>query len=385
VIVGLPKEIKDNEYRVGLTPAGVRALTDAGHRVVVERNAGEGSGFDDALYVRAGAQILETADEVWGEGEMIVKVKEPIAPEYPRMREGQLLFTYLHLAPDLELTRQLLERKVTGIAYETITDNRGTLPLLTPMSEVAGRMAVQVGSHYLEKMSGGRGILLGGVPGVPAARVVIIGGGVVGTNSAKIAVGMGAHVTIIDRNLDRLRELDDIFLSKISTLASSAYMIHDAISEADLIIGAVLVPGAAAPKLVTRNMLKDVPNGSVIVDVAVDQGGCIETTRPTTHSDPTYYVEGVLHYCVANMPGAVPRTSTFALTNATLPYALNLANRGFLAAIERDPHLKEGVNTYAGHCTYEAVAVDQGLDYMPIDKIISAGGSSTTSAASPSK
>jgi alanine dehydrogenase len=386
VIVGLPKEIKDNEYRVGLTPAGVRALTDAGHRVVVERSAGEGSGFADELYERAGAQMLETADEVWGEGEMIVKVKEPIKPEYPRMREGHLLFTYLHLAPDLELTKQLLERKVTGIAYETITDNRGTLPLLTPMSEVAGRMAVQVGSHYLEKMAGGRGILLGGVPGVPAARVVIIGGGVVGTNAAKIAVGMGAHVTIIDKNLDRLRELDDIFLSKISTLASSAYMIHDAVSQADLIIGAVLVPGAAAPKLVTRGMLKDVPNGAVIVDVAVDQGGCIETTRPTTHSEPTYYVEGVLHYCVANMPGAVPRTSTFALTNATLPYALRLANRGFLAAIEIDPHLKEGVNTYAGHCTYEAVAVDQGLDYMSIDKIIGAGTtSSTTSAGSPSK
>lgn len=385
MIVGLPKEIKDNEYRVGLTPAGVRALTDAGHRVIVERNAGEGSGFPDDLYERAGAQILETADEIWGEGEMIVKVKEPIAPEYPRMREGQLLFTYLHLAPDLELTKQLLEHKVTGIAYETITDNRGTLPLLTPMSEVAGRMAVQVGSHYLEKMSGGRGILLGGVPGVPAARVVIIGGGVVGTNAAKIAVGMGAHVTIIDKNLDRLRELDDIFLSKISTLASSAYMIHDAVSQADLIIGAVLVPGAAAPKLVTRSMLKDVPNGAVIVDVAVDQGGCIETTHPTTHSDPTYYVEGVLHYCVANMPGAVPRTSTFALTNATLPYALRLANRGFMVAIESDPHLKEGVNTYAGHCTYEAVAVDQGLDYMPIDKIIGAGTSSTTSAATPSK
>jgi alanine dehydrogenase len=382
VIVGLPKEIKDNEYRVGLTPAGVRALTDARHRVVVEHSAGEGSGFEDALYETAGAQILGTADEVWAEGEMIVKVKEPIKPEYPRMREGQLLFTYLHLAPDVELTKQLLERKVTGIAYETITDNRGTLPLLTPMSEVAGRMAVQVGSHYLEKMSGGRGILLGGVPGVPAARVVIIGGGVVGTNSAKIAVGMGAHVTIIDRNLDRLRELDDIFLSKISTLASSAYMIHDAVSQADLIIGAVLVPGAAAPKLVTRSMLKDVPNGAVIVDVAVDQGGCIETTRPTTHSDPTYYVEGVLHYCVANMPGAVPRTSTFALTNATLPYALKLANKGFLAAIEGDPHLKEGVNTYAGHCTYEAVAEDQGIPYTPIDQIINA---SKTGAATPSK
>jgi alanine dehydrogenase len=372
MIVGLPKEIKDNEYRVGLTPAGVRALTDAGHKVVVERSAGEGSGFGDDLYERAGAKMLDTADEVWQQGEMIVKVKEPIAPEYPRMREGQLLFTYLHLAPDRELTRQLLERKVTGVAYETITDKRGTLPLLTPMSEVAGRMAVQVGAHYLEKMSGGRGILLGGVPGVPAARVVIIGGGVVGTNAAKIAVGMGAHVTIIDNNLDRLRELDDIFLSKISTLASSAYMIHDAISEADLIIGAVLVPGAAAPRLVTRNMLKDVPNGAVIVDVAVDQGGCIETTHPTTHSDPTYYVEGVLHYCVANMPGAVPRTSTFALTNATLPYALKLANKGFVEAINSDPGLKEGVNTYAGYVTYEAVARDQGLEYKSIDELLNA-------------
>ena len=372
MIVGLPKEIKDNEYRVGLTPAGVRALTDAGHGVVVERSAGEGSGFADDLYERAGATMLDSADEVWQQGEMIVKVKEPIAPEYPRMREGQLLFTYLHLAPDRELTRQLLERKVTGIAYETITDRRGTLPLLTPMSEVAGRMAVQVGAHYLEKMSGGRGILLGGVPGVPAAHVVIIGGGVVGTNAAKMAVGMGAHVTIIDNNLDRLRELDDIFLSKISTLASSAYMIHDAISQADLIIGAVLVPGAAAPRLVTRNMLKDVPNGAVIVDVAVDQGGCIETTHPTTHSNPTYYVEGVLHYCVANMPGAVPRTSTFALTNATLPYALKLANKGFMEAIASDPGLKAGVNTYAGHTTYEAVAQDQGLEYTPVDEILNA-------------
>ncbi|HYE66596.1 MAG TPA: alanine dehydrogenase [Pyrinomonadaceae bacterium] len=380
MIVGLPKEIKDNEYRVGLTPAGVRALTDAGHRVVVERGAGEGSGFGDDLYERAGATILETADEVWQQGEMIVKVKEPIAPEYPRMREGHLLFTYLHLAPDEELTKQLLERKVTGIAYETITDRRGALPLLTPMSEVAGRMAVQVGAHYLEKMSGGRGILLGGVPGVPAARVVILGGGVVGTNAAKIAVGMGAHVTIIDKDLDRLRELDDIFLTKISTLASSAYMIHDAISQADLIIGAVLIPGAAAPKLVTRNMLKDVPNGAVIVDVAVDQGGCIETTRPTTHSNPTYYVEGVLHYCVANMPGAVPRTSTFALTNATLPYALKLASLGFLEAITGDEGLKAGVNTYAGRVTYEAVAHSQGLEYTPIDEMI--GGTTATTGSS---
>ncbi len=370
MIVGLPKEIKDNEYRVGLTPAGVRALTDAGHRVVVERGAGEGSGFENELYERAGGTLLDSPDDVWAEGEMIVKVKEPIAPEYPRMREGQLLFTYLHLAPDPQQTEALLKNKVTGIAYETITDRKGTLPLLTPMSEVAGRMAVQVGATYLEKMNGGRGILLGGVPGVPAARVVIIGGGVVGTNAAKIAVGMGAAVTIIDNNLDRLRDLDDIFLSKVSTLASSAYMIHDAIKEADLIIGAVLIPGAAAPKLITRAMLKDVPKGAVIVDVAVDQGGCIETTHPTTHSNPTYYVEDVLHYCVANMPGAVPRTSTFALTNATLPYALKLANKGFPNAIAGDPGLKEGVNTHAGHLTYEAVALDQGLPYTPLDELI---------------
>jgi alanine dehydrogenase len=370
VIVGLPKEIKDNEYRVGLTPAGVRALSDAGHKVIVENSAGEGSGFEDGLYQKAGAEILNSADDVWAKADMIVKVKEPIEAEYPRMREGQLLFTYLHLAPDKQLTDELLKRKVTGIAYETITDRRGGLPLLTPMSEVAGRMAIQVGAHYLEKMAGGRGILLGGVPGVPAAKVVIIGGGVVGTNAAKIAVGMGANVTIIDNNLERLRELDDIFLTKIATLASSAYMIHDAVSSADLIVGAVLVPGASAPKLVTKSMLKDVPNGAVIVDVAVDQGGCIETTHPTTHSNPTYYVEGVLHYCVANMPGAVPRTSTFALTNATLPYAVKIANKGFFDAIRGDEGLKAGVNTYAGHCTYEAVAAAQGIPYTSIDALV---------------
>jgi alanine dehydrogenase len=377
VIVGLPKEIKDNEYRVGLTPAGVRALSDSDHQVIVERSAGEGSGFEDSLYQRAGAQIIDSAEDVWAKADMIVKVKEPIEPEYAHMREGQLLFTYLHLAPDRKLTEQLIQRKVTGIAYETITDRHGGLPLLTPMSEVAGRMAIQVGAHYLEKMAGGRGILLGGVPGVPAARVVIIGGGVVGTNAAKIAVGMGAHVTMIDNNLERLRELDDIFLSKISTLASSAYMIHDAISNADLIIGAVLVPGASAPRLVTRSMLKDVPNGAVIVDVAVDQGGCIETTHPTTHSNPTYYVEGVLHYCVANMPGAVPRTSTFALTNATLPYAVKLANLGFFEAIRSDAGLKAGVNTYAGHCTYEAVAQAQEIPYTGIDALIEVTSAST--------
>src|SRR5215204_6166471 len=375
--VGLPKEIKDNEYRVGLTPAGVQALAHAGHEVYVQKTAGEGSGFTDDQYVKAGGQLLDTADDIWKTGDMIVKVKEPIAPEYPRMRENQLLFTYLHLAPELELTKQMMDRKVTGVAYETITDRHGRLPLLTPMSEVAGRMSVQVGATYLEKMNGGRGILLGGVPGVPAASVVIIGGGIVGTEAAKMAVGLGAKVTIIDTNLDRLRELDDIFLSKISTLASSAYMIQDAISQADLIVGAVLVPGAAAPKLITQKMLRDVPNGSVIVDVAVDQGGCIETTHPTTHSDPTYYVEGVLHYCVANMPGAVPRTSTFALTNATLPYALKLANKGFLEAITNDPGLKEGVNTYAGHCTYEAVATAQGLQYTPLDRLLESTSSIT--------
>lgn len=367
--IGLPKEIKDNEYRVGLTPAGVQALAHAGHTVFVQKTAGEGSGFRDEQYVKAGGQLLDTADEVWQAGDMIVKVKEPVAPEYPRMRENQLLFTYLHLAPEFELTKQMLDRKVTGVAYETITSGR-RLPLLIPMSEVAGRMSVQVGATYLEKMNGGRGILLGGVPGVPAANVVIIGGGIVGTEAAKMAVGLGAKVTIIDRDLDRLRQLDDIFLSKVQTLASSRYQIEEAISHADLVIGAVLVVGAAAPKLVTRDMLHLIPQGAVLVDVAVDQGGCFETTHATTHSNPTYYEEGVLHYCVANMPGAVPRTSTFALTNATLPYALDLANKGFEQAIKDDAGLAEGVNTYAGKLTYEAVATSQDREYTPLDTLI---------------
>ena len=368
--IGLPKEIKDNEYRVGLTPAGVNALVHAGHELFVQKTAGEGSGFSDEQYVNAGGKLLDTADEIWQTGDMIIKVKEPVAPEYPRMRENQLLFTYLHLAPEFELTKQMMERKVTGVAYETITDKKGTLPLLVPMSEVAGRMSIQVGATYLEKMNGGKGILLGGVPGVPAANVVIIGGGIVGTEAAKMAVGLGAKVTIIDINLDRLRQLDDIFLSKVQTLASSRYQIHEAISHADLVIGGVLVVGAAAPKLVTRDMLKDIPNGSVLVDVAVDQGGCFETTHATTHSNPTYYEEGVLHYCVANMPGAVPRTSTFALTNATLPYALSLANKGFEKAIADDEGLKEGVNTYAGKCTYEAVATSQNIEYTSLDSLL---------------
>jgi alanine dehydrogenase len=376
--IGLPKEIKDNEYRVGLTPAGVQALAHAGHEVYVQKSAGEGSGFTDEQYEKAGGRLLDTADEVWATGDMIVKVKEPVAPEYPRMRENQLLFTYLHLAPEFELTRQMLDRGVTGVAYETITDVNGRLPLLTPMSEVAGRMSVQVGATYLEKMNGGKGVLLGGVPGVPAANVVIIGGGVVGTEAAKMAVGLGARVTIIDKNLDRLRQLDDIFLSKVQTLASSRYAIEEAISHADLVIGAVLVVGAAAPKLVTRDMLHLIPQGAVLVDVAVDQGGCFETTHATTHSNPTYYEEGVLHYCVANMPGAVPRTSTFALTNATLPYALDLANKGFERAIAEDRGLFEGVNTYAGKLTYEAVATSQQLEYTPLTNLL--GGSSASAA-----
>ena len=375
--IGLPKEIKDNEYRVGLTPAGVNALVNAGHEVFVQKSAGEGSGFADDQYVKAGGKLLDTADEIWQTGDMIVKVKEPIAPEYPRMRENQLLFTYLHLAPEFELTKQMMERKVTGVAYETITDHNGKLPLLTPMSEVAGRMSVQVGATYLEKMNGGKGVLLGGVPGVPAANVLIIGGGVVGTEAAKMAVGLGARVTILDRDLNRLRQLDDIFLSKVQTMASSRYAIEESIAHADLVIGAVLVVGAAAPKLVTRDMLKHVPQGSVLVDVAVDQGGCFETTHATTHSNPTYYEEGVLHYCVANMPGAVPRTSTFALTNATLPYALALASKGFERAIADDAGLKEGVNTYAGKCTYEAVATSQNIAYTPLDSLLDGGKSAT--------
>ena len=369
MIVGLPKEVKDNENRVGLTPAGVQALTSKGHTVLVQKSAGEGSGITDNEYVGAGGQIVDTAEEAWG-ADMVVKVKEPIPSEYKFLRENLLLFTYLHLAPAVELTKALLDSGTTGVAYETVTDNKGLLPLLTPMSEVAGRMAVQVGAYYLEKINGGRGVLLGGVPGVAPARVTIIGGGVVGTNSCKMAVGLGAAVTMIDRDMDRLRYLDDIFGSRIRTLASNPYTIGESVAESDLVIGGVLVHGAAAPKLVTRDMLKTMPPASVIVDVAVDQGGCIETTKVTTHSNPTYFVDGVLHYGVANMPGAVPRTSTFALTNVTMPFAVKLANLGVVEAIKRDPHLKNGVNTYKGKCVYEAVALDQGLDYTPIDSLI---------------
>ena len=370
MIVGLPKEVKDNEYRVGLVPAGVKALTSNGHHVLVQTKAGDGSGISDSEYANAGGQIVDTPEEVWSGGEMVVKVKEPVPSEYGFLRDGLILYTYLHLAPARELTRALLDGGVIGVAYETITDDQGHLPLLTPMSEVAGRMSIQVGATFLEKINGGRGVLLGGVPGVVPGRVTIIGGGVVGINAAKIAVGFGASVTMIDRDLERLRYLDDVFGSRIRTLASNPYTIAESVAASDLVVGAVLVPGAAAPKLVTREMLRDMPRGSVIVDVAVDQGGCIETTKPTTHSQPTYYVENVLHYGVTNMPGAVPRTSTFALTNATLPLALRLAKYGAIEAIKKDRHLKNGVNTYKGKVTYQAVADDQGLDYVPIDKLI---------------
>jgi alanine dehydrogenase len=370
MIVGLPKEVKDNEYRVGLVPAGVKALTSAGHTVFVEKHAGEGSGITDQEYITAGATILDSADEVWAGANMVVKVKEPVSSEYHLLREDLILFTYLHLAPARELTKAMLDSGVTGVAYETITNEFGHLPLLTPMSEVAGRMSIQVGATYLEKVNGGRGVLLGGVPGVAPGRVTIIGGGVVGTNAAKMAVGLGAAVIMIDRDLERLRYLDDVFGSRIKTLASNPYTIHESVSQSDLVVGAVLVPGAAAPKLVTRDMLKDMPRGSVIVDVAVDQGGCIETTRPTTHSQPTYYVENVLHYGVTNMPGAVPRTSTFALTNATLPFCLQLAKHGAVEAFKRNEHLKNGANTFRGKVVYGAIASDQGLSHTSIDSLL---------------
>ncbi|RKO67314.1 alanine dehydrogenase [Desulfofundulus salinus] len=371
MIVGVPKEIKDNENRVGITPSGVEALVKAGHQVVIEAGAGLGSGITDEEYVAAGACMLPTKADVYEQADMIMKVKEPLPEEYDLFKEGQLLFTYLHLAPEPELTRALLAKKVTGIAYETIQTNRGTLPLLMPMSEVAGRMSVQVGAQFLEKTYGGRGVLLGGVPGVPPARVVIIGGGTVGTNAAKIAVGMGADVTIIDKNAERLRYLDDIFGPRIKTLISTSYNIKEAVKEADLVIGAVLIPGARAPKLVTEEMVKAMQPGSVIVDVAIDQGGCVETAdRVTTHSNPTYVKHGVIHYAVANIPGAVARTSTYALTNVTLPYALELANKGLAQAVKDDIALARGVNVMDGKVTYKAVAEALNLEYTPLHELM---------------
>ncbi|SHI51394.1 alanine dehydrogenase [Desulfofundulus thermosubterraneus] len=371
MIVGVPREIKDNENRVGITPSGVETLVKAGHQVVIEAGAGLGSGITDEEYVAAGARMLPTKADVYEQADMIMKVKEPLPEEYDLFKEGQLLFTYLHLAPEPELTRALLAKKVTGIAYETIQTNRGTLPLLMPMSEVAGRMSVQVGAQFMEKPYGGRGVLLGGVPGVPPAKVVIIGGGTVGTNAAKIAVGMGADVTIIDKNAERLRYLDDIFGPRIKTLISTSYNIKEAVKEADLVIGAVLIPGARAPKLVTEEMVKTMQPGSVIVDVAIDQGGCVETAdRVTTHSNPIYIKHGVIHYTVANMPGAVARTSTYALTNVTLPYALELASKGLAQAVKDDIALARGVNVMDGKVTYKAVAEALNLEYTPLHELM---------------
>lgn len=371
MIIGIPKEIKNNENRVALTPAGIDAFFKAGHKVVLENNAGAGSSFHNEDYVAAGAEILPNARDVYNAADMIMKVKEPLASEYDLFKEGQLLFTYLHLAPESELTAALLKKNIIGIAYETVQPADKTLPLLSPMSEVAGRMSIQIGAQFLEKPNGGKGILLGGVAGVPAAKVTIIGGGIVGTNAAKMAVGMGADVTILDVNIERLRYLDDIFGARIKTLMSNSYNIKHAVAEADLLIGAVLIPGAKAPKLVTEEMVKAMKSGSVIVDVAIDQGGSVETIdRVTTHTNPTYVKYGVVHYSVANMPGAVARTSTLALTNSTLPYALKLANLGFAQAIRTDLALARGVNIIQGKVTYKAVAEALQLKYTSLGEIL---------------
>jgi len=366
--IGCPKEIKPQEFRVGMTPNAVREAVAHGHSVMVETTAGVGSGFSDADYTAAGAQILSTAQEVFASADMIVKVKEPQADERKRLREGQVLFTYLHLAPDPEQTADLLASGVTAIAYETVTDRNGGLPLLAPMSEVAGRLAPQVGAWTLQKANGGRGVLLGGVPGVMPAKVVVIGGGVVGTHAAKVAAGMGADVTVLDRSLPRLRYLDDVFGRDFKNGFASAGLTADLVAEADLVIGAVLIPGAAAPKLVTRAQLSTMKPGAAIVDVAIDQGGCFETSHATTHQDPIYEVDGILHYCVANMPGAVARTSTIALGNATLPFLLALADKGWKAACADDPHLKAGVNTHAGKLTYAAVGRALNLPSITADE-----------------
>ncbi|NOZ73206.1 MAG: alanine dehydrogenase [Chloroflexi bacterium] len=369
MIIGVPKEIKDNEFRVAMIPGGVKQLINRGHTVLVESGAGDGSGFLNRAFQEVGATIVPTAADAWA-ADLVVKVKEPQPSEYDFLRPDLTLFTYLHLAAAETLTHAMMNSGVTGIAYETVELANGHLPLLTPMSEVAGRMAVQVGAYYLEKMNGGRGKLLGGVPGVRPCNVVIIGGGVVGANAAQIALGMGAHVFIIDLNLDRLRYLDEVYGGRLTTLSSNPVTIAEAVKRADLLIGAVLVKGAKAPKLVTREMVGTMKPGSVLVDVAVDQGGCIETSHPTTHSHPTFEVDGVVHYCVSNMPGAVPRTSTYALCNSTLPYVVRLADHGVVAAIRADATLAKGVNTYQGHITYPAVAEAFGLEYTPLSDLL---------------
>jgi alanine dehydrogenase len=370
MIIGVPKEVKDQEARVGLLPSGAKALVEAGHTVLVQTSAGLGSSLPDEEYREAGATILATAAEVWSKADLVIKVKEPQPSEYPFLRPNLVLFTYLHLAPLPELTDRLIEAKVSAVAYETIREKDNSLPLLTPMSEVAGRMAVQVGAQYLEAPMGGRGILLGGVPGVAPANVVILGGGVVGHNSAKMAVGLGAHVTIIDRNLERLRTLDDIYSSQIVTLASNTYTIRESLRLADLVVGAVLIPGAAAPKLVRREMIGIMKKGSVMVDVAIDQGGCFETSHATTHTNPIYFVDGVLHYCVSNMPAAVPHTSTFALNNATFPYLMELVTHGLEGACAKSTAISEGVNTYKGHVVYPAVAESQGKGWRNLASLL---------------
>jgi alanine dehydrogenase len=370
MIIGVAKEIKNNENRVALTPAGTETLKRAGHTVLVEQSAGNGSGFSDESYIKAGAQIFVDKKALFDQAEMIIKVKEPLATEYELFREGQILFTYLHLAPEPELTKALMEKKVVGIAYETIERNH-TLPLLLPMSEVAGRMAVQVGAHCLEKPFGGKGILLGGVPGVESAQVVIVGGGIVGTNAAKMAVGMGARVAVLDKSVERLEYLDDIFGGRVTTIMSNSYNIASWVKKADLLIGAVLLPGERAPKLITEEMVKSMEPGSVIVDVAIDQGGSVETIdRVTTHSDPTYVKYGVVHYSVANMPGAVARTSTFALTNATIEYMLQIANKGWKAALKADPGLAKGLNVCDGKITFKGVAEAHNLAFTPVEEVL---------------
>ena len=368
--IGLPREIKNHEYRVGLTPASVRELTAHGYPVLVQAGAGDAIGLDDAQYLAAGATLVQDAAEVFAQAEMVVKVKEPQPVECAMLRPGQILYTYLHLAPDPELTSALVRSGAVCIAYETITGPGGGLPLLAPMSEVAGRMAIQAGAVHLEKSKGGMGVLLGGVPGVPAAHVVILGAGVVGTNALQVAVGLGARVTVLDKNVDRLRRLDLIFGNRVHTVYSTAHSVEAAVLDADLVVGGVLIPGAAAPKLVTRAMVARMKPGAVVVDVAIDQGGCFETSRPTTHAAPTFVVDGVVHYCVANMPGAVARTSTFALNNATIGHALALADKGWKQALRNDAHLRNGLNVAEGQVTFEAVARDLGYAYVGADSLL---------------
>ena len=367
--IGVPKEIKPDEYRVALTPAGARELIQRGHEVTVESGAGVGSAFPDAAYVAVGARIGAVA-EVWSDSELVLKVKEPLPEEYPRLHESLVLFTYLHLAANEDLTRALVESGAACVAYETVETDARTLPLLAPMSEIAGRLAAQAGAYFLEKPLGGRGLLLGGVPGVAPGKVVVIGGGIVGYNAAVIALGLGASVTILERSLDRMRRLEEILSGRVSLVMSSSLQIEESTADADVVIGAVLIPGALAPKLITREMVAAMKNGAVICDVAIDQGGCAETSRPTTHSEPVFTVEGVTHYCVANMPGAVPITSTKALTNATLPYVEEIADRGLADAVARDPALARGVNVLDGRVTYEAVAEAHALDYAPLEEVL---------------